>query len=63
MSDKEKVQKALEIIYGIDLQNEIVSPKDIYKNFKHLSLADIAKMISILNNCIYEVREVLEDVE
>ena len=60
MADKEKVEKAIELIRKAAVEDEIVTAKDLYEEMKGYSLFEVAESMAEIVNLIYELRCVLE---
>lgn len=60
MTDKEKVQAAIERIEKEGIFDKRVSAGEIYEEMKKFKLGEIAKEITYFVNLIYDIRDILE---
>ena len=61
MSNKDKVNKATELIHKAGYKNEITNPEEIYQGLREMEVFEIAEEISGFLNLLYDLREILEE--
>ena len=61
MSNKIKVEKALEVIQSFGLEDVFRNPEEVYKDMRNVELFELAELITDMSNTINKVREILED--
>ena len=61
MSDREKIDTALEMIQQAGYRKDKIDPDDAYREMKRMELEEVAEEMSIMLNLINDIRETLED--
>lgn len=61
MTDKEKVEKALERINKEGLENKRIAPNDLLEAIVSVGIKEIAYEMSQIINLTCDLREILED--
>ncbi len=60
MSNKAKVEKAIQRIHELGLEDVIHNPENIYQEMRNESLFELAELITDMSNAIYDLRDILE---
>ena len=63
MSDREKIDTALEMIRQAGFMKDRIDPDGAYREMKYMDFGEVAEDISIMLNLIISVRETLEGKE